>query len=470
MSPDLPVELRILQPSAVLLDPHVWTDDKDRLSIRYAIYEALVSYDKEGSYQPALAEVWNLADDAQTWSFRIRSGVRFHNGDELNAHAVVAALDRARGPGVAGELGTSGLYRSYLGNATVQAVDDLTIRIVTVEPMADLLDLLIEIPIISGAPVSGTGPYRVVDATADGVLLEAHDRYWGNVPSAGRVWWKAEPDEQRRVEALLAGQADLVANLSSAGVSAVSAASQCDVISRESKWATIFMCNAAAGVCQDKRVRQALNYALDVPEIIEVVMGGAGRPLNGPLTELHFGHDPATAPYPFDPARAQALLAEAGHGEGLRLVLDVPTVVPDEALQLGKAMAEQYTRVGIVTDVRVHTDRPGYAEMVKAKQMGDACCFDSSPLSSWRVLREKFHSGIRGVWWQGYCNPEVDALLDRAAATVNAKSRQAVYRHAYSLIRDDAPWIYLYSPVMSWGLGPQARGVRIRFDSTIQTN
>lgn len=468
MSPDLPVELRILQPSAVLLDPHVWTDDKDRLSIRYAIYEALVSLDKEGHYQPALAEAWNLADDAQTWSFRIRSGVRFHNGDELNAHLVVAALDRARGPGVAGELGTSGLYRSYLGNATVQAVDDHTVLIVTTEPMADLLDLLIEIPIITGDPVSGTGPYRLVDATPDGVLLEAHHRYWGSSPSAGRVWWQAEPDEQRRVEALVSGQADLVASLSPARVGEVSASSQCDLISRESKWATIFMANATAGLCQDKRVRQALNYALDVQEIIEVVMDGAGRPLNGPLTDLHFGHDPATLPYPYDPARARALLAEAGHGENLHLTLDVPAVVPDEAPQLGKLMAEQYARIGIVTEVRVHADRPGYAEMVKAKKMGDACCFDSSPLSSWRVLREKFHSGVRGVWWQGYSNPELDALLDKAAATVNAKSRQVAYRQAYRLIRDDAPWIYLYSPVMSWGLGPQARGVSVMFDSTIQ--
>jgi peptide/nickel transport system substrate-binding protein len=108
--------------------------------------------------------------------------------------------------------------------------------------------------------------------------------------------------------------------------------------------------------------------------------------------------------------------------------------------------------------------------MVKAKEMGDACCFDSSPLSSWRVLREKFHSGLQGVWWQGYSNPEVDALLDRAAATVDANSRQGVYRAAYRLIRDDAPWIYLYSPVMSWGLGSPARGVRIGFDSTVQPN
>ena len=468
MRSDLHGDLRILQPSTVLLDPHIWTDDKDRLSIRYAIFEALVTYDQEGHYQPALAEAWNLADDARTWSFRIRPEVRFHNGDELNANLVVAALDRARGPGVAGELGTSGLYRSYLGNATVQAMDDYSVRIVTTEPMADLLDLLIEIPIATGDPISGTGPYRLVDATADEVLLEAHVRYWGSVPSAGRVWWQAEPDEQRRVEALLAGQADLVANLSPVGVGVVSTASHYDVISRESKWATIFMANAATGVCQDKRVRQALNYALDVPEIIEVVMGGAGRPLNGPLTGLHLGHDPATAPYPYDPARAQELLAEAGYGKGLHLVLDVPAMVPDEAPLLGKTMAEQYARVGIVTEVRVHADRSGYAEMVKAKEMGDACCFDSSPLSSWRVLREKFHSGLQGVWWQGYSNPKVDALLDKAAATVMAKSRQAVYRRAYRLIRDDAPWIYLYSPVMSWGLGPQARDVRINIDGTIQ--
>ena len=113
-------------------------------------------------------------------------------------------------------------------------------------------------------------------------------------------------------------------------------------------------------MCVDKRVRQALNYALDVQELINTIMDGAALPLNGPLTPLHFGYDPVE-PFPHDPAKARALLAEAGHEDGIQLVLDVPTVLPDEATELARLMASQFAEVGIDTEVREFTDRPAYA-------------------------------------------------------------------------------------------------------------
>ena len=228
------------------------------------------------------------------------------------------------------------------------------------------------------------------------------------------------------------------------------------------------MCNLRSGVCADRRVRQALNYALDVPQIIDTAMHGAAQPLNGPLTCLHFGYDPETPPYPYDPDKARALLAEAGYADGLRLVLDVPTILPDEAPALARCMAEQYALVGIATEIREFADRPGYADMVRAKQMDDACCFDSSPLSTYRVLREKLHSGVRGPWWQGYINPEVDALIDQAQATADNARRQDLYRCAYRMIHDDAPWIFLYHPILFWGVGPRARGWAVGIDGLIR--
>jgi peptide/nickel transport system substrate-binding protein len=96
--------------------------------------------------------------------------------------------------------------------------------------------------------------------------------------------------------------------------------------------------------------------------------------------------------------------------------------------------------------------------MVRAKQIGDGCCFDSSPLSTYRVLREKLHSRVEGPWWQGYANSEVDTLIDMAATTVDDADRQAIYRRAYRLIRDDAPWIFLYSPLLVDGAGPRLTG------------
>ena len=244
------------------------------------------------------------------------------------------------------------------------------------------------------------------------------------------------------------------------GAAAITARNRGQFVVRDGKVAVVFMCNATRGACADVRVRQALNYALDVLALIRDAVGGAAQPLNGPLTPRHDGYDPETAPYPHDPARARALLAAAGYGAGLTLVVDIPTTHPDEAPRLAELMAEQFNEVGVTVQVKTFDDRPAYAEMVKAKRIDDACCFDSSPLSTWRVLREKFHAGVRGAWWEGYSNPEVDALLDQAAAVVDVDRRQALYRRAYRLIHDDAPWIFLYSPTLAWGQGLASRDGR----------
>lgn len=468
-------KLTILQPAVALADPHIASDNKNRLSILAPMCEALVCRDERGRYQPALAQSWQVTDDARTWTFRLRPRVHCHNGDLLTAADVIASLERAFSPALGGDLGTEGLYQSYFQGATLQVVDVQTFHLRLARPMADALDLLVDIPILpqhtlADLPhhVSGSGPYRLVEVQPDGVVMEAFAGYWGGPPPVERLYWQAEPDSEQRVERLLAGQADLIAQVPLSSQPTLQHSTQAELVTAPGSVCTVFMYNLRAGVCADRRVRQALNYALNVPAIIERIMGSAARPLNGPLTELHFGYDPATPLYPYDPTRAKALLIEAGYAEGLEITLDVPVILPDEAIPLAHLMAEQYAQVGIVTHIREFGDRPGYASMVKAKQIDDACCFDSSPLSTYRCLREKFHSGVAGPWWQGYTNPAVDALLDRAEATVDGIQRQTLYRQAYRLIRDDAPWIFLYSPSLAWGIGPRAPRWRPSIDGLIR--
>jgi peptide/nickel transport system substrate-binding protein len=340
--------------------------------------------------------------------------------------------------------------------------------------MADLLDLIVDVPIVPRgaltdlpqAPV-GSGPYRLVESDNNLVVMEAFDRYWQGPPPVRRIIWRAESDAGRRVDMLLAGKADLITQVPLDRRRAIEENTMVDLVVTPSSVCAVFMCNAQSGVCMDRRVRQALNYALDMPAIIDEVMAGTADPLNGPLTSLHFGYDPLVPPYPHDPEKARELLTRAGHGEGVKVVLSVPTTLPDEATHLARLMADYYARVGVTTEVEAFTDRPGYANRVKAKQIGDACCFDSSPLSTFRPLREKFHAGIRGPWWQGYVNSEVDALLDQAQSTTDDRDRQQLYRRAYRLIRDDAPWIFFYSPTLAWGVGRRVRGWKPTVDGLV---
>jgi peptide/nickel transport system substrate-binding protein len=312
------------------------------------------------------------------------------------------------------------------------------------------------------AGLCGTGPYRV-SARGDGLLdMDAVSDHWMGAPPFRRLRWLAEPDERLRLERLLARDADVAASLSGALRATAPRDDEVRAVEVPTSTCVIFMCNARSGACADRRVRQALNHAVDVPALVNALRHGAATPSNGPLTPLHLGFDATTPAYPHDPDRARALLRDAGRGDGLEVVLDIPTETPDEAPALAALVAQHYEAAGIQTTIRTFADRPGYAQMVKQKQMDDLACFDSTPVSTYRVLREKFHAGVAGPWWQGYRNPDLDRAVDQAAREPDVERRRAIYQRAHRLIRDDAPWVFLYSPTSVTGLGPGAGPLEIR--------
>ena len=467
----------VLQSSISIGDPHICSDSANRLSMIFSVYEALVKLDDEGHYKPSLAESWTVEEDARTWTFVLRSGVKFHNGDVLCAEDVIATLGRVLDPAIGGSFGTQGVFISYLGTAEISALDDSKVRIVTEEPMADLLDLLVAMPISPKSELSklphqyvGSGPYMIAEQTEDKTILKAHDEYWGKSPAYQEIHWIAESNSEKRVEALLSRQADVISGISLHDTEQIKNDEESVVYELKSGLCIIFMCNAQKGPCKDRRIRQALNYALDVDRIIQEIKHGAATPLNGYLTPHHFGYNPKTPVYPYDPEKARSLLVEAGYSEGLELTFDIPSVMPDEAPQLIRMMAEQLKQVGISVEVIEHSDRAAYAEMVRDKKIQDACCFDSSPRSTYRVLREKIQSSLRGPWWQGYENKEVNSLIKQAEATVNDTERQKIYREIYTMIRDDAPWIFLYRPTRYYGVRSTMKDWKLRKDGLLIFN
>lgn len=466
--------LTVLQSSVSIGDPHITSDSSNRLSIIFTIYEALVRLDEEGDFQPSLAERWGVAEDARTWTFYLRDGVRFHNGEVLRASDVVATLGRVLDPAIGGAFGTQGVYISYLGTADISALDDSTVRIVTKDPMADLLDLLVAMPISPAGELDrlpgeyvGSGPYKVIEQSDTRVVLAAHDEYWGKPPDYREINWIAEGDAGERVEAVLNGEADIASGIGIQGWRRITEDGRALAHEWDSGLSIIFMANALEGPGRDRRVRQALNYALDVDEIIAEIKHGAAKPLNGYLTPRHFGYNPETPVYPYDPDKARSLLAEAGYEDGLKLVFDIPSAMPDEAPELARMMVEQYSRVGITLEIVEHQDRAAYSEMVREKRINDAACFDSSPRSTYRVLREKLHSALQGPWWEGYENEEVNSLIEEAQATLSDPERQAIYRQIYAIVRDDAPWIFLYNPTRYWGVGSTMKDWKPRADGLL---
>lgn len=466
--------LTVVQSSVSIGDPHIASDSSNRLGILFSIYEALVKLDDEGNFQPSLAESWEVEEDARSWTFHLRPGVVFHNGEALTASDVIATLGRVLDPAIGGSFGTQGVYISYLGSAEIEALDAATLRIVTQNPMADLLDLLVAMPISPASALDrlpdeyvGSGPYKLAEQSGSKLVLVAHSEYWGTAPRYGKITWLAESDSEKRVDAVLNGEADIASGIGIQGRDRIEEEGGGSIREWDSGLAIIFMINAFEGPGRDRRVRQALNYALDVDEIISEIKNGAAKPLNGYLTPHHFGYNPETPVYPYDPDKARSLLAEAGYGGGLNLVFDIPSAMPDEAPDLARIMVEQYAQVGITLEIVEHQDRAAYSEMVREKRINDGAAFDSSPRSTYRVLREKIHSDLRGPWWEGYENEEVNSLIEEAEGMVSDPERQAIYREIYSIIRDDAPWIFLYRPTRFWGVGSTMEGWEPRADGLL---
>lgn len=448
----------ILQNSVDFRDPHDCTDSGDALALLEAVFDAPVRRRADGGYAPALAESWTVSADARTWSLRLREGLIFHDGRPLDASAMAASIARMKRPDVGATLGAPAVWGQYLACAEIQAVDARTVSITTAEPLADLLDILasayavppeVDDPDFRRHPI-GSGAYRVeVSLPGSEIRLAANPHWWGGpVRNAGLVF-RCEPDADRRASAVASAQAVLATRLR--------ASLQQPAIVRAGRFWTgytdptsiIYLLNAAHGPCADARVRRALTLAIDRARLIVRVLGGDGDVLEGFVSASHFGapasfRDASSSDGVFDQQAARALLAEAGHGAGLVLTVDTPTRLPDEAQALTDALGEQLAAVGVTLQRRVTEDRVAYAERVRDKQIGDLCVFDSSPMSTFRVVYEKIDSRVAGSWWQGSANPTVEHLLDQARRTVDDGARARLYGDIYRALQADPAWIPLY--------------------------
>jgi peptide/nickel transport system substrate-binding protein len=455
MQSPMTTNLTITQPRAVLDDPHACTDSSDVLSVFSALFEGLVRRSDAG-YQPALATHWSMSEDARTSSFTLRDGVRFHDGERCDAEAVKHCLERMARPDMGATLGAPGVYAQYLAGMTIEIVDGRRLKLTTVEPLADILDILHVGHIVSPRALAaagddlakravGTGPYRL-ERWRDGeeVGVSANMAYHGRRPAFATINWRRGASAAERLSLLRDGHAQ-VANGLDHGQAAVLDRQRFTTLDYLSPVALILMFNAARGPGADPRVRRALNLGIDRMGLVRDVLGGAGQPLHGYVSPVHDGADPDAPGFAHDLAMAGQLLREAGYGTGLELNLYCPTRLPDEAQMLAAALERQLAPIGVSFRIHLEPDRVHYANQVRLKQIHDICVFDSSPMSCFRVLHEKVDSRVRGSWWEGYANPEAEALMDRARRTVDEGPRRAIQRQIYRLLQADPPWLYVYN-------------------------
>lgn len=451
-----------LTADAVILDPHAANELTGNIMF-YHFYDALVQRTPELEFKPGLAESWEVVDDT-TWRFKLRPGVKFHNGDELKASDVVFTVERLK----------KALMASLVANiASARAVDDLTVEFTTPKPYAVLHMALSEMLILSerhtkavgdeqiGLKPMGTGPYKLVEwVKEDRITMDAFDGHWRGRPRIGRVTFKPITNPATRTAALLTGGVDVIQDLSVRDVASVRANPQFEVITRPSllnivlaldmrdKSPTI---NLPKNPMQDRRVREAIIRSINVDAIRTVVMNGFSTPSEQYVPSSHLGYVPGLnirQEYPFDLDKARALMKEAGFEKGFAMTLDTTNnrYVNDAAI--AQALASMLSRIGVTLNlnlmpranffgyIRVPSDKSSFIMSGWDTPSGDAGNMYTVLLYS-RDKKPGYGQANRGA----YSNPAFDTWIDQADATADMRKRHECLQEATRIAVRDIPMI-----------------------------
>jgi len=436
-------------------------------SIVHSIHEALIGIGQDGSIQPLAAETFEAVDET-TFEATLREGLVFHDGSPVTAEAVARGVDHL-------QKGDSLVIDLFSPIRTVDVVDDLTVRIVCDTPSpwlpAQLAVWHVLLPegatveSLASAPV-GCGPYRFVSYEhGSELVLERNPDYVPSeakgAPIAERVVYRFVPGATTRVADLSTDAANVIVEVPQDQAGAVESGGDRFVPSGIVGSAWIRIATDVAPF-DDPRVRQALNLALDVEAIAQTLVSPeAHRIASIHPDERSMGFDPDLSPYAYDPEQARALLAEAGHGDGLEAVLEMTTAAPQA---VAEAMVAQWGEIGI----RVKLQTSEYTAF-------NATWADASApplrMSTWSPIYDP-HTLLSLVfaaegYLSRYDNPDADALITGAAAEADQGKRAAKYKELARLMHEDAAAIYLWNLVATYGVDETASAWAPRGDEWV---
>ncbi len=422
-----------------------------RAMVGVSLFDSLVGRDAENRIVPQLAESWRLVDDV-TWQLKLRRGVVFHDGEPFNAETVRFTFQRVLDPEQ-----KSPNRANVAEIVRVEVVDDYTVNVVTRQPYAPLINRLLDFAMVPPKYVVekgnqgmalrpvGTGPYRFVELIKDDrMVVEAFDRHWRGAPKIKRIVYKPIPEPFTRAAALRNNEVDLVTTMPPSLARELERAPGIRVQRVPSSWIIYLGLNALKKPLSDVKVRQALNYATDVDAIIRNVLEGNGRKLEGPLTPQMFGYDASIKGYPYDPARARKLLAEAGYPDGVEIILESPAGRYQGDKEIAEALGGQWQKAGFKPKVQV-AEWGAYFKRYLAKQFQDAYVLGlGGPMQDADELYNLVSSKGRGLY---YKNERVDALFDLGRSTMDQAKRRQIYRDLQGAMVEDATWVFLLQQV-----------------------
>ena len=440
------------------LDPHPSTSTIT-YQVLSLVYQGLVDFDRDLKIRPVLAESWTTSADGRQWTFKLRKGVKFHNGRALAASDVKFSLDRILDPRTAARgRGSLAIIES------VQVVDPRTVRVHLARPsgaflsrIAGTYQAILPPEAVQGPAFKaiGTGPFQLTEwKTNERVELKRFDGYWeSGLPYLDAVTLKPVPDGTVRLTALKTGDAGFVQLIPLESLAELQAAPSKDYVVRTVKGGGGFsaiLLNSRKPPFNDVRVRRAVALAVDKKEVALGVWRGFAQPINQwmpPGTPWFF----AVPDRKVDVEQAKKLLAEAGLTRGTKLTHTVGQVA--NLVPAAQVLQAQLTRIGIDLQLEV-LDWPAYIKRQRASDYTSTNTNFFPKVDPDDAYYRYFHSkGGANELSGGYANPAADKLLEEGEATVDAGKRAQAYRRFVELIQDEVP-------VVTTGLGDAAVGWR----------
>lgn len=438
------------------------SNDVPSSNVAENIYETLTVLDENQEVQPGLAESWEEVDET-TWDFKIREGVTFHDGEELNAEAVKANFDRLVDEEIASP-------RAFLFEAveSVEVEDEYTVRFNLEYPYAPLLANLahngtgIMSPAIieedyaqmeeGGDPDAyinqnpvGTGPFEFEEWTpGEKVVLSRYDDYWGEKAKLDTATFKVVSEQSSRVAELESGTSHVADAIGPNNVSRVEGMQDASVLQAPSVSLSYVGFNVEQEPFDDVRVRQAISHAIDKDEIIQGVYNGVGIPAIGPLAPPVFGYDDSVSGLEYDLDKAKDLLAEAGYEDGFETT--IWTNDNEQRVDTAVAIQDQLKEIGI----EVKIEEVEWGAYLERTANGEHDMF----ILGWSTVTSDadygmyplFHSSQHGDPGNRsfLTDEELDEILDEARRETDPEARQELYTQAQEMLVELAPMIYVH--------------------------
>ncbi|HID86105.1 MAG TPA: ABC transporter substrate-binding protein, partial [Anaerolineae bacterium] len=482
------------------LDPHDFRHRGTETVLRN-MFDGLVTRTREGDVVLEIAESVEMIEPT-VWEFKIKKGIKFHNGEDLTAEDVKFSFDRTITEGAieCPEPHTSPRKGLIAPLERVEIVDDYTVRFHLTGPWPVLMQMLCHHLIMPKDyyeevgcegfrkhPV-GAGPFKFVEAKLDEyVVMERFEEYYGgaeDLPPVGpafldRVIFKIIPEASTRVAALKAGEVDIIHMVPAHLIPTLAVDPNVRVKTCTGTRPHWMEMNVTKPPFDDVRVRQALNYAVNVDLIVEEVLGGLAIVLPGPLSPLNKFADPTLKPYGYDPEKALALLEEAGwkdtdgdgvldkDGKPFSFVIDVWPGTKEYA----EAVAGQLREIGIDASVRVWDYAVLKPLLLAGERMAYLGSWGDSAFDPVGHMEAKWRTGVPGTGkgrgnFSQYSNPRVDELIDAGEVEADVEKRREIYYEAQRIIYEEAPAIFLFVPkeveacrvrVQNWAPSPDSR-------------